>query len=292
MILCALRRVRACVRRTIRSEEGSASRAVTVRAQCDTSDVRVVTSRRYDAQLPIAVKIPCDLSKLENSPDLPGSIYDPGEEIFGAKELDALKAEALSMSAQAPFSFRLRAGLLPPPSFAYGPSMLRYNRVEGLSVGASVEQQFGGGYSGTAIGRLGFADWEPNVELRGQRTNITETIGLAAYNRLVSASDWGRPLSFGSSFSALMFGRDEGFYYRATGLELSGSRASSFGGGSRIEWRAFAEQERNAAVKASFVVNGAKFPGQPHRATRCLRRCRGTGDARLRTRSGRLAGVH
>jgi hemolysin activation/secretion protein len=68
-------------------------------------------------------------------------------------------------------------------------------------------------------------------------------------------------LSFGSSFSALMFGRDEGFYYRATGLELSGSRASSFGGGSRVEWRAFAEQERNAAVKASFVVNGAKFPG-------------------------------
>ena len=149
-------------------------------AQCDTSDVRIVTSRRYDSQLPIAVKIPCDLSKLENSPDLPPSIYDPGEELFGAKELEALKAEALSMSAQAPFSFRLQSGLLPPPTFAYGPSMLRYNRVEGLSVGASVEQQLGGGYSGTAVGRLGFADLEPNVELRVQRTNITETIGLTA----------------------------------------------------------------------------------------------------------------
>ena len=44
------------------------------------------------------------------------------------------------------------------------------------------------------------------------------------------------------------------------GSSCPASRASSFGGGSRIEWRAFAEQERNAAVKASFVVNGSKFP--------------------------------
>jgi hypothetical protein len=228
--------------------------------QCDTSDTRIVTQRRNDSNLPIAIKIPCDLSKLENSPDLPPSIYDPGEEIFGGKELEALKAEALSMTAQAPFSLRLQSGLLPPPTFAYGPSMLRYNRVEGLSVGASVEQQLGGGYSASATARLGLADWEPNLELRGQRSNVTQTIGFTAYNRLVSASDWGRPLSFSSSFSALMFGRDEGFYYRASGLELSGTRQSSFGGGTRVEWRAFAEQERNAAVKASFVVNGSKFP--------------------------------
>src|SRR5262249_54450554 len=145
------------------------------RGQCDTSEVRVVMSRRFDSQLPIAMRVPCDESKLENSPDLPPSIYDPGEEVFGGKELEALKAEALSMSAQAPFSFRMH--LLPPPSIAYGPSMMRYNRVEGLSFGSSIEQQFGGGYSGTAIARLGLADWEPNVELTGTRSNITQ-----AYN--------------------------------------------------------------------------------------------------------------
>src|SRR5262249_58508770 len=75
-----------------------------------------------------------------------------------------------------------------------------------------------------------------------------------------SASDWGHPLSFGSSFSALMFGRDEGFYYRATGLELTGTRAASFGGGTRIEWRAFTEQERSAEVNTTFAVNGGHFP--------------------------------
>jgi hypothetical protein len=230
------------------------------RSQCDTSDTRVVTTTRNDGQLAVATRIPCDLSKLENSPELPGSIYDSGEELFGAKDLEALKNEALSMSAQAPFSFRLQAGLLPPPIFAYGPSMMRYNRVEGLSFGASVEQQFGGGYAGTAVGRLGIADWEPNIELTGTRSNVSNTIGLGVYNHLVSASDWGRPLSFGSSFSSLMFGRDEGFYYRSTGLELSGGRTTPFGGGARLDWRAFFERQRSATPNTNFAVNGADFP--------------------------------
>lgn len=227
-------------------------------SQCDTSEYRVVTSLRYDQQLPIAVKIPCDLSKLENSPDLPASIYDPGEELFGAKDLEALKAEALSLSAQAPMQFKLSA--LPPPSVAYGPALMRYNRVEGFSLGASIDQQLGGGYNASALGRIGLADLEPNIELGVTRTNLIQSVGLSAYNHLVSASDWGHPLSFGSSFSALMFGRDEGFYYRASGAQLSGGRQSSFGGGTRLEWRAFVEQERTAAVKTTFAVNGSDFP--------------------------------
>ncbi|MDB4877585.1 MAG: hypothetical protein JWM41_4031 [Gemmatimonadetes bacterium] len=234
-------------------------RAVDTRSsQCDTSNVRVVTSTRYDSQLKIAIKIPCDESKLETSPDLPPSIYDPGEELFGTKELEALKNEALSLGAQAPMQFN--RSMLPPPSLAYGPSMMRYNRVEGLSFGASVEQEVGGGYSGTAVGRIGIADREPNVELTAARTNLSETIRLSGYNHLVSASDWGHPLSFGSSFSALMFGRDEGFYYRASGAQLSGERLSSLGGGTHMEWRAFVEQQRRAAVNTNFSVNGADFP--------------------------------
>jgi hypothetical protein len=228
-------------------------------AECDTSDTRTTVQTRYNGLL-VAARIPCDLSKLKNSPDLPKSIYDPGEELFGTKDLDALKAEALSLAAQAPFSVRLRAGLLPPPSISYGPSMMRYNRVEGLSFGGSIEQQLGGGYSATVVGRIGLADREPNIELSGSRSNVTQTLGLGVYNHLVSASDWGRPLSFGSSFSALMFGRDEGFYYRATGLELTGSRAASFGGGTRMDWRTFTEQERTAKVNTSFAVNGGHFP--------------------------------
>jgi hypothetical protein len=227
-------------------------------SQCDTSDVSIMMTTRHDGMLPVAIRVPCDVSKLENSPDLPPSIYDPGEELFGTKELEALKAEALSLSAQAPLQFRV--SLLPPPTVSFGPSMMRYNRVEGFSVGASIEQQVGGGYRGTAVGRIGLADLEPNIELTASRTNLTKTISLSAYNHLVSASDWGHPLSFGSSFSALMFGRDEGFYYRASGAELTDLREASFGGGTRVEWRAFVEQQRTAAVKTNFAVNGADFP--------------------------------
>jgi len=215
---------------------------------------------RFDNQLAVATRTPCDLSKLETSTELPGSIYDPGEELFGAKELSALTAEALSIGAQAPFSFRLQAGLLPPPSIAYGPALMRYNRVEGFSFGASIEQQLGGGYAASALGRIGLADLEPNVDLGLTRTNITKSLTISGYNHLVSASDWGHPLSFGSSFSALMFGRDEGFYYRASGAELSGRRESSLGGGTRVAWRTFVEQERTANVETSFAVNGADFP--------------------------------
>lgn len=236
---------------------GLLTRAARRSSQCDTSDTHISTYDRFDSRLKVAMRVPCDVSKLESSPELPGSIYDKDDELFNEKDLDALKAEALSLSAQAPFSVRMR--FLPPPTITYGPSMLRYNRVEGFSVGASVEQQLGGGYSALAVGRLGLADLQPNVELGVTRTNMTESVGLRGYNHLVSASDWGHPLSFGSSFSALMFGRDEGFYYRATGVELNGGRATPFGG-ARVEWRAFVEQQRTARVSTNFTVNGSDFP--------------------------------
>jgi hypothetical protein len=255
----SVREVRRAARR---AEADSIRRGLKVRAphrnQCDTSDVHVTTSRRFDGVLAVATRIPCDSTVLANSPDLPKSIYDPGEELFGTKELDALKAEALSMTAQAPFSFRMH--LLPPPTISYGPSMMRYNRVEGFSAGISAEQQLGGGYSATALARLGLADLQPNVELTAARTNLTKTIRVSGYNRLVSASDWGRPLSFGSSFSALMFGRDEGFYYRASGAEVSGTREAALAGGTRVDWRAFAEWQHSAAVETNYAVNGADFP--------------------------------
>jgi len=230
------------------------------RSQCDTSDYRIITQTRHEGTLPVAVRVPCDVSKLETSSDLPKSIYDPGEELFGGAELDQLKAEALSLGAQAPFSLRLQGGMLPPPTIEYGPSQMRYNRVEGFSLGASVEQQLGGGYSAKGLARFGFADLQPNVDLSITRTNIAKSITLSGYNRLVSASDWGHPLSFSSSFASLMFGRDEGFYYRSSGAELSGTREASFGGGTRVEWRAFVEQQRTAFVKTNFAVNGADFP--------------------------------
>jgi len=205
----------------------------------------------------VAYRVPCDLSKLENSPELPKSIFDPGDEIFGAKERDALIAEALSLGAQPPFL--LGSGHLPPPSIKYGPEFMRYNRVEGLSVGAQLEQQLGAGYVARGIGRIGVADFEPNLELTVERTNLERTYAITGYNRLVAANDWGNPLSFGSSVSAFLFGRDEGFYYRATGAELTRTRDPR-SDGARIDWRLFFENERAAKQNTNFSLGAAFVP--------------------------------
>ncbi len=210
----------------------------TRRAQCDTSAFVTSTSSDYGGRLRVAYQVPCDESKLATSPLLPKSIYDPGDRIFDVAARDALVAQALSLSAQAHFSPM-------PPTFHTGLDMLRFNRIEGFDAGARVDEQFGDGYTGSLTGRLGVSDLEPNVELNVARSNGAETIGITGYNRLVAVGDWGDPLSFGSSLSALLFGRDEGFYYRASGVELTGSNTR----GLRYDWRLFAEQERSAAVK-------------------------------------------
>jgi hypothetical protein len=228
--------------------------------QCDTSEFRVVQrieGQHYGWPLKVAYRVPCDVKKLATSPDLPGSIFDAGEDVFGTKERDALIKEALSIGAQPPFL--LGSGHLPPPTLKWGPEFMRYNRVEGLSLGGQAEQQLGGGYNARATGRIGFADFEPNVELTLERTNLEKTYALTGYNRLVAANDWGNPLSFGSSVSALLFGRDEGFYYRASGVELTRTRDPR-SDGAHIDWRLFLENERAAKQKTSFSLGPAFVP--------------------------------
>jgi hypothetical protein len=217
---------------------------------CENPDsTRLYTRRAYGGgDLKIAVRVPCDVAKLEHSPDLPKSIYDDGEEIFGSKERDALIKEALAMGAQPPFSL----GAI-PPTFKWGLEYTRFNRVEGFSTGALIEQPLGAGYTASLFGRIGHADGEPNGELTLSRSNLITTIRGRVYNRLVSAGDWGNPLSFGSSVSGFLFGRDEGFYYRASGVELERESASTL-----FSWRLFAERQRTAAVENDFSL-GPKF---------------------------------
>ncbi|MCY7380890.1 MAG: hypothetical protein LH467_16330 [Gemmatimonadaceae bacterium] len=222
------------------------------RAKCDSAGNRTYARQRDGMPNPIFVTISCDTAKLAHSPDLPPSIYDAGEETIGREEIDALVAEALSMDAQAGFMPQL-------PTF--GADRPRYNRVEGLSLGVRAEQVLGAGYSLAARARIGTADREPNVELTGSRTDLRRTTSLTAYNRLVSASEWGDPLSVGSSISSLVFGRDEGFYYRASGVELT--NGPDAGGDGAFTWGLFAEQQRTARQRTTFSlarsVRGTQF---------------------------------
>ena len=230
-----------------------ARRAARRTAQCDSTGNRVYARRsNSDNPNPVSIKIPCDSAKLANSPDLPGSIYDKGEETFGGAEIDELVKQALSMGAQAQFA--------PLPARAELDNV-RYNRIEGLSFGGRVDKQLGLGYSLHGDARIGVADREPNVELTASRSDLRRTLSVTAYNRLVSAGDWGNPLTLGSSISAFLFGRDEGFYYRATGLELSAAPDEAAGGA--FIWSLFAEQERTARQRTTLslarLTHGSQF---------------------------------
>ena len=222
------------------------------RNRCDSTGVRTRVRNHDDGKNRVQITIPCDSAKLANSPDLPPSIYDKGEEVVPSAEIDALVNQALAMGSQASFAPM-------PPTIAYAP--LRYNRIEGLSAGGMADQQLGAGYSLHAVARIGVADRQPNVELTGARSDLRHTLALTAYNRLVSAGDWGNPLGLGASISAFLFGRDEGFYYRASGLELS--RTPDQRGAINLTWSLFAEQERNARQRTTFslarAMRGSQF---------------------------------
>ena len=225
------------------------------RIPCDSAGNRTYARQSEGMPNPVFVTISCDTARLAHSPDLPPSIYERGDETFSSSdmaEMEALVSQALSMDAQAEFAPQLPTTGIDRP---------RYNRVEGLSLGVRADQVLGAGYSLHGAARLGVADLEPNVELTAARSDLRRTLSLTAYNRLVSANDWGNPLSLASSISAFAFGRDEGFYYRASGLELT--RTPDTGGESTLITSLFAEQERTARQQTTFSlarsVSGAQF---------------------------------
>ena len=228
---------------TARDSVSRAARRERRRAECKVGAERVRTEYRSDEALRIRVETPCDSIALARSPELPKSIYDEGEALFGTAERDALVSEALTLGAQPGFAPQ-------HPAFSYGLPYSRFNRIEGFSTAVAADQVLGGGYSAHALFRLGAADLSPNGELSLDRTDGRRTIGVGIYRRLVASNDWGDPLGFSSSLSALFFGRDEGFYYRTWGAELKGEKDY----GLFNSWRLFAEQQFDATVQTEFSI--------------------------------------
>jgi len=132
-----------------------------------------------------------------------------------------------------------------------GSDLLRYNRVEGLSAGVEVKQVLGAGYSLRGVGRIGHADLHANGELTLLRSNGARTITASVYHRLNAMNpEWAAALTLGTSLPALLYGRDEGFYYRSYGFELGEKREQRKGA---FEYRFFLERQWTAGD--SNVVN-------------------------------------
>ncbi|MDB4951443.1 MAG: hypothetical protein JWM27_4092 [Gemmatimonadetes bacterium] len=202
---------------------------------------RTFTTKRYGS-VPVEVTVPCDTLALINSPELPGSIYQPDEELFGSGQRQELE-KALGFGLQAGWS----PGT-PVLTYGVGGGLLRYNRVEGLAPAVRADEALGRGYAAHALLRVGLASPTPTGELGIERSAGTRSFGVNVYRRLDTANDWGDPLGLGASLSALLFGRDEGFYYRAMGAELTGRRGESF------RWRLFGERQTEAEKETDFSV--------------------------------------
>ena len=212
--------------------------------QCAATGNYVEFRGRGDGNVPISISTPCDSVALAHSSELPASIYDEGEELFGAAEAQELM-RALDMGLQPGWSPQ-------PPRSEWGLAYTRFNRVEGLSTAGALKSTLGNGYAAEGILRASIADRQLNGELALMRGNGRTQYRGAVYRRLAASSDFGDPLSFGASLGALLYARDEGFYHRTWGTELHGSRPMRGG----LDWRLFAEQQWTAAVENRWSVFG------------------------------------
>lgn len=193
------------------------------------------TETRYGGALRVGYDMPCDRESLRTSSALPPA--------------DASTSDIFDTAAAEQLLDALGLGLQPAwgpqrPSVRSGLDLIRYNRVEGLSVGVQAEQVLGAGYTARAVGRLGHADLAFNGELGLERSNGRRTAYGTVYRRLrATAPEWGNPLSFGPSLPALLYARDEGFYFRAAGAEVGDRQLRRTGS---VEWRLYFEQQETA----------------------------------------------
>jgi hypothetical protein len=223
--------------------------------QCAANGTYTTERLRYDGNVTVMTLVPCDSAKLANAPELPGSIYDANEALFGTAERDDL-VKALGFGLQAGWGPQL-------PTYDYGLSQTRYNRVEGLSSGVRISSVLGEGYTVAIGARFGLADRQFNGDFTLSRTNGRSTIHGSVYRRLEASNDWGTPLSFGASLASLLYGRDEGAYYRTWGAEFGGTHPK-FGA---LEWKLFAEQQWTAPVNSRWTLfgggNDSRFIANP-----------------------------
>ena len=239
--------------RAARREARALARVEDRRKECEANGgFRVSTELRYGNTLPVSMRVPCDTVALAHSKDLPPSIYDPGEEVFGSTEREEL-LKALNLD--------LQPGFAPQKiqwQMAFAEGALRYNRVEGFSAGLGARQPLGEGLTWHAQARYNGGEATMLGELGVERSNGRHLFDLTAYKRTAVASDWGSPFGFGASLAALLYGRDEGFYYRSSGVELVWRTDPARDN----EVRLFGERQDNLpVVTRTSLFGGANDPG-------------------------------
>ncbi|MBW3572444.1 MAG: hypothetical protein KY467_15185 [Gemmatimonadetes bacterium] len=204
------------------------------------------------------VEVPSDTAALLASPELPPPLASEGSRLLTGEEVESL-ARVLTPSLRRLGDFRPEL-----TTQIAGLRMLRYNRVEGLSIGARADVAWGP-LAMDAEARIGLADREPGVEIGIARESMARRTRLAGYRRLAAFDPSARAFGVGASLNALLLGRDEAEYFRATGAELTSQPVT--GGRWSYAWRLFGEHQHAVSRNTQFSLARA-WEAEPFREVR------------------------
>lgn len=162
--------------------------------------------------------IPVDESLIENSRHLPPPIWEDAPGFASEEELKTI-FEDLADLPPIPMD-----GIPWDVNWGWARhDLIRYSRVEGPAIGGRFNATFGsflGPVDFRASGFFGFGDLDPKVRLDFERSGVKRRVALGAFRELRPTDLQGRYLGLGNSLYALLFGRDDGEYYTATGVDL------------------------------------------------------------------------
>ncbi|HEX2166213.1 MAG TPA: hypothetical protein VHG09_03145, partial [Longimicrobiales bacterium] len=159
--------------------------------------------------------VPHDSLELLESPDLPPPVWSDAPGFPSREEIEEMSDRLAALGGAIH-----RKG---PPQFGWGigeRDMVRYNRVEALSLGARASVGLPQAEI-SAVARVGVADLHPNALLSARRETMRRSLELRAYHELTTVDPSRDALGLGNSLSALVFGRDAGEYFRASGASLT-----------------------------------------------------------------------
>ena len=201
----------------------------------------------FDRERRAFMIVPEERSRVATSPHLPPPIWEDAAGFPSDEQLE----EYFSTLADLPVP--AVQGL--PWSANWGwarPDLIRYNRVEGPAIGGRFQAGIGGPYTLEASGFFGFADLDPKVRLDLEHTSVRRRLKLGVYRELTATDRRGRYLGFGNSMYAFLFGRDDGEYYRGTGVDFTwrppvAARES-------FEFRAYGERQESVPTEIDFAL--------------------------------------
>jgi hypothetical protein len=197
------------------------------------------TIERTSGKRPFIVVMPRDSMALLTSDDLPPPIWADAPGFATRSELDDLADRLAALGGPVRRDVATRFG------WGLGErDMLRYNRVEALSVGARFAASLPA-FDAEATLRFGIGDLHPGAEVLLHRESHRRTLELRGYHELATVDPARTALGLGNSLSALMLGRDAGEYYRASGAAFTWAPPSS----RRRAWdmTAYAEYQNDVA---------------------------------------------